>query len=410
MKRWGNLLEQIASPDNIEEADHKAQLGKHNIGIELHRKNAEADNKKLIDELLNLTYQTSTYSTFLVYEPKERVIFRLPFYPDRIVHHAIMNVMEDKWVSTMIDGTYACIKERGIHKLASDLKRCLKTDRRGTTYCLKIDIKKFYPSINHEILKKVIRRKIKDKRLLVILDGIIESSDGVPIGNYLSQFFANLYLTYFDHWLKEVLKIKYYFRYCDDIAIFADNKEQLWDWFYKIKEYLEVNLKLDVKKNWQVFPVEKRGVDFVGYKFFHTHTLIRKSIKMRIHRLVNNYVAGKMTKDSFLHRMSSYYGWLKHCNSKNFLRKLEEKTGIHFSNFEGKESIISNFYGRTVFMVEMVTHNKYTSLHFISRGRPFEVRTQNKRLKKYINRQSLPKIIKLYRYEKSKKSSGRRSA
>ena len=102
---------------------------------------------------------------------------------------------------------------------------------------------------------------------------------GVPIGNYLSQFYANLYLTYFDHWMKEAKRVKYYFRYCDDMVIFAPTKEGLHRLLHEISRYLSDELFLKVKNNYQIFPVESRGVDFVGYKMFHTHTLLRKSIK-----------------------------------------------------------------------------------------------------------------------------------
>ena len=136
-----------------------------------------------------------------------------------------MNILEPIWINIFTKDTYSCIKNRGIHKLVNNLKKVLKSDPEGTKYCLKLDIKKFYPSINHDILKEIIRYKIKDEELLQVLDEIIDSAEGVPIGNYLSQFFANLYLAYFDHWIKEVLKVKYYFRYCDDITILGSNKE-----------------------------------------------------------------------------------------------------------------------------------------------------------------------------------------
>lgn len=121
--------------------------------------------------------------------------------------------MEPIWVKIFTRDTYSCIKNRGIHALLQKLQSDLASDPEGTKYCLKLDIKKFYPSINHKILKQIIRKKIKDKNLLKLLDEIIDSADGVPIGNYLSQFFANLYLAYFDHWVKEELKVKYYYRY-----------------------------------------------------------------------------------------------------------------------------------------------------------------------------------------------------
>ena len=198
-----------------------------------------------------------------------------------------MNILEPIWVSIFTKDTYSCIKNRGIHAAAKNVKHILRTDNDGTRYCLKIDIRKFYPSIDHDILKMVIRRRIKDKRLLWLLDEIIDSvPTGVPIGNYLSQYFANLYLAYFDHWLKEVKHVKYYWRYADDIVILALNKEVLHELLHEIRAYLRENLKLKVKRNYQVFPTNTRGIDFLGYRFFHTHTFLRKSIKKKLFRRV----------------------------------------------------------------------------------------------------------------------------
>ena len=200
MKRINGLFEKICTKDNIEYADDKASNDKKlRKDIIKHNEHRKEENEKLLNDLINLNYHTSTYTTFKIYEPKERLIFKLPYYPDRITHHAIMNVMEPIWVNIFISHTYSCVKERGITKLNRNLKKCLENNIENTKYCLKLDIKKFYPSINHEILFEIIKRKIKDNKLLILLKDIIESSDGVPIGNYLSQFFANLYLTYFDH-------------------------------------------------------------------------------------------------------------------------------------------------------------------------------------------------------------------
>lgn len=113
-----------------------------------------------------------------------------------------------------------------------------------------MDIKKFYPSINHAVLKRILKKKIKDKKLLKLLGEVIDSADGVPIGNYLSQFFANLYMAYFDHWVKEELKVKYYYRYADDIVILSDNKNQLRSWLVAIKLYLTHELQLKLKDNY----------------------------------------------------------------------------------------------------------------------------------------------------------------
>lgn len=261
MKRIGNIFDQVISLENLHLADEKARKGKvKSYGVRVHDKNRDANLLALHESLKNGTFKTSKYHIFTIYEPKERKIYRLPYYPDRILHHAIMNVLEPIWVSVFNKNTYSCIKNRGIHKCAKDVKQALKQDPDGTRYCLKIDVRKFYPSIDHEILKRVVRRKIKDGRLLALLDEIIDSTDGVPIGNYLSQYFANLFLAYFDHWLKEEKRVKYYWRYADDIVILAPNKDVLHGLLHEIRAYLRDNLNLAVKRNYQVFPVDSRGI------------------------------------------------------------------------------------------------------------------------------------------------------
>lgn len=281
MKRISNIFEGITNYNNILYADEKARKGKlHSYGVKHHNRNRERNLHKLQDALTNLTYKTSEYSLFTIHEPKERLIYRLPYFPDRIAHHTLMNYLEPIWEKVFIAHTYACRKNKGIHKAAQDIKRVLRKDTVNTQYCLKLDIKKFYPSIDHEILKSIVRRKIKDTRVLKLLDEIIDSAPGVPIGNYLSQYFANLYLAYFDHWIKECKKIKYYFRYADDIVIFSKDKESLHTLIKVIIEYLNINLKLTVKSNYQVFPLASRGLDFVGYKFYHTHTLLKLVLRV----------------------------------------------------------------------------------------------------------------------------------
>lgn len=314
MKRIGNLYEKICSLENLQLADEKARKGKSwQYGVRIHDRSREQNLVDLQAALLTRSYRTSAYTIFKVYEPKERDVYRLPYYPDRITHHAIMNVLERVFVSVFTVDTYSCIKKRGIHAAANAVKLALK-DKTGTQYCLKLDITKFYPTIDHEILKGLVRRKIKDPDLLWLLDEIINSAPGLPIGNYLSQYLANFYLTYFDHWLKELIRVKYYFRYADDLVILSSSKDELHHILTNISEYLYQNLKLSVKRNYQVFPVQARGIDFVGYRFYHTHTLLRKSIKKNFARMM----AASPNQQS----AASYYGWAKHCNSNHLLKKL----------------------------------------------------------------------------------------
>jgi RNA-directed DNA polymerase len=314
MKRINNLYEKIISIENLKLADTKASKGKSKqYGVEIHKKNQESNIQLLHQWLVNKEYKTSPYTTFKVYEPKERIVYRLPYFPDRITHHAVMNILEPIFVSTFTADTYSCIKGKGIHAAARGVRKAL-IDVHHTKYCLKLDIKKFYPNIDHEILKQLLRRKIKDTNLLWLLDEIIDSADGLPIGNYLSQYLANFYLTYFDHWIKEKKGVKYYFRYADDIVILSDNKPYLHQMLADIKSYLSNNLKLIVKDNYQIFPVEARSIDFVGYRFYHTHTLLRKSIKQNFARML----ARNKNKAS----IASYNGWLKHANCINLKDKL----------------------------------------------------------------------------------------
>jgi len=318
VKRVSALYSKITDLENLRLADQKARKGKkYSRGVLLHDLSRDENIFKLHTTLCSNSFKTSPYFVFKIYTPKERDIYRLPYYPDRIVHHAILNILEPLWESLFTADTYSCIKGRGIHGAVRAIKRDLH-DTENTRFCLKLDVRKFYPSIDHDILKQIIARKIKCPETLALLSEIIDSTSGVPIGNYTSQYFANLYLAYFDHWIKEQKQVKYYYRYADDIVVLAATKEELHQLFEEIKQYLAANLKLDVKSNYQVFPVTARGVDFVGYRFFHTHTLLRKSIKKRFARAVAR-------KGNSLQVHAAYWGWAKHCNSINLLKKLNMK-------------------------------------------------------------------------------------
>lgn len=314
MKRYGNLYQRICSIENLQLADSIARKGKSNQpAIINHDRNRENNIQMLHEMLINKTYKTSVYTTFKIFEPKERIIFRLPYFPDRIVHHAVMNILEPVFVSTFTSDTYSCIKGRGIHAASNAVKKALN-DIPGTQYCLKLDVKKFYPNVNHDILKKLVRKKIKDNDLLCLLDEIIDSAHGLPIGNYLSQYFANFYLTYFDHWIKENKKVRYYYRYADDMVILSHSKEYLHQLLSEIRSYLSNELKLSVKENYQIFPVGSRWIDFVGYVFFHSHIRLRKNIKKNFARMI---VKNKNTQS-----IAAYAGWAFHSDSKHLLKKL----------------------------------------------------------------------------------------
>lgn len=348
MKRYGNLYGQICSIENIVEAHNNAKRGKmHYQEVQDVEASLDTHLQKLQTLLQTKTFKTSEYFIFTKTDSgKARKIYRLPYFPDRIVHHCIMQVLEPIWTKTLIADTYSSIKKRGIHKGVKRIKKTL-TDRENTQYCLKLDIRKFYPSIDHEILKSIIRKKIKDPDVLSLLDEIIDSAEGVPIGNYLSQYFGNLYLAYFDHWVKENKQCKYYFRYCDDMVLLHANKQHLSQLKEEIENYLSINLKLTLKSNWQIFPVDARGIDFLGYRFFHDYTLLRKSIaikfKQRIRYIKTHWAT--LTPSEIINSVMSYYGWLSHADCNNLTKEYIDKDVYRIFNKVCKREGLTNPLG-----------------------------------------------------------------
>ena len=273
MKRIGNLYEKIYDIENLRKAHRNARKGKsYYKDVKMVNANEDYYLKQIQEMLVNKTYKTSKYEVFKKWDRvKEREIYKLPYYPDRIVQWAILQIIEPFLLKNLVSTTMSSIKGRGIHQGLKKVKRALK-NKENTKYCLKFDIHHFYPSINHELLKQKYRRIFKDKNLLWLIDEITDSVEmsegtGIPIGNYLSQWSANIFLSDFDHWLKEAKHCKYVFRYMDDVVILSNSKDELHALLKEIKTYLN-NIKLELKGNYQVFPVDVRGIDFLGYRIF----------------------------------------------------------------------------------------------------------------------------------------------
>ena len=313
MKRFGNLYEKIYDIDNLRLAHLNARKGKtHYKEVQKIDRNIDYYTNKLRETLVNETFKNSEYKIFEKLDKgKQRTIYVLPYFPDRILHHAIMQVLEPIWKKVLIRDTFQSIKGRGTSDARRRVRKGIKSGK--AKYCLKFDIKKYYPSINNSVLMMLIKKKIKCSKTLRLLSEIVYSSKGVPIGNYLSQYFGNIYLAYFDHWVKEVLKVKRYYRYCDDIVILENFKKKLHRTFKAITIYLKKNLQLVIKQNFQVFPVNSRGVDFCGYRFFEKITRLRTSIvkrfKKKIRFIEKNH--NSMTRIAVLNGIASYWGWLK---------------------------------------------------------------------------------------------------
>lgn len=313
MKRTGNIYQQIYDYDNLLLADKSAQKGKRKKrAVIKHMERQEEDLLCLQQSLMNCSYKTSKYSYFKLNDGKERDISCLPYFPDHVFQHALIQVIKPILSSTFTRDTYSCIKGRGLHAAVRQIKTYL-TDRNDTTYYLKMDIRKFYPSINHDVLKSLLRKKIKDWRVLAALDELIDSAPGLPLGNYSSQPLGNFYLAYFDHFVKEQLRVRKYIRYCDDLLFFSKSKEELHEIRKKVSTYLGQKLGLEVNSNWRVAPVET-GLDILGYVFRHNYVLLRKKIKDRYVRMMKYHRNQKS--------IGAYNGWLLHCDSKNLQRKM----------------------------------------------------------------------------------------
>lgn len=350
MKRFGFLYDKVYDIENLRLAYRhaKAKKGYYEEVKQIENGTYPIDEKynqyegidkylhKIQDDLINKTYKTSSYTVFYKKESdKIRKIYKLPFYPDRIVQWALIQIIGPYMERTFIADTYSSIKHRGIHYGLKRLKRAIKTDIENCQYCLKFDIRHYYQSINHEILKSQYRRIFKDKDILWLVDEICDSvstaddedliriygkvdksiQTGIPIGNYVSQFSANLYLTGFDHYAKEILHINHYFRQMDDIVILSNSKQELHTWFELLRDYAYDNLRLTIKPNYQIFPSFIRGIDFLGYRTFKEFTLLRKGTCLR---MKNAYRKIAPKPNISLHDfcvINSYAGILMWCNS-----------------------------------------------------------------------------------------------
>lgn len=334
MKRHGNLWPQIVAWNNLELAYRKARKGKSR---RLNVQRFDADWRRHLQSLhhllINQAFRTSRYGVKLVYEPKFRQIYVLPFYPDRIVQHALMNVMEPIWDRILVPQSYACRKGKGVIAGYSHLARSIRRYK----YCLKCDISKFYPSINHDIMYQVVEQKIKCPMSLWLLHEIIYSFPGeknIPIGNYTSQWLANLYLDGLDRWATQYLRVDY-LRYCDDFVFFSNDKGELNAIKSALPEILWQNRRLLMSKN-DLFPCQ-RGLDFLGYRFFpNGKILLRKrtarALKRRMRRAIRNIHYGENPRH-YQGAASSAVGLLKWCNSYNLRRSIRlswlvKKTGI----------------------------------------------------------------------------------
>ncbi len=292
MKRHGNLWPQITDFTNLLEAARKAQRGKrYQENVLAFNYDLESNLLRLQEELVTQTYQPGTYNTFEIVEPKKRMISAAP-YRDRVVHHALCNVIAPIFEQTFTPDSYANRTGYGTHRALRTFVRYARSHR----YALQCDIRKYFPSIDHEILKTTLRRKIKCPQTLWLIETIIDASNeqepvhhffpgddlftpyerrrGLPIGNLTSQFFANVYLSGFDHFVREELKVKWYLRYVDDFALFGDDWGFLREARWLIEERLaNIRLRIHPVKS-QLFET-RQGANFVGFRVLPDKVRVR---------------------------------------------------------------------------------------------------------------------------------------
>ena len=310
--------------------------------------NLENNITNLITEIKNKKYHPGKYYTFKIYEPKERFIQSLP-YKDRIVHQwYVEEFIKPYIVPKFINTSFACLTDRGSHKAADVVQKQMRTFKKnyGDFWILKCDIKKYFYNIRPHILFDILKRYITDKDLLdftriLIFNGPINMSlVGIPIGNYTSQFFANIYLNELDQYIKRQLKLKYYVRYMDDFVIILETKKECILVKRLIEKFLKEHLELELNNKSRYYP-SKMGVNFCGYRIFTTHRLLRTSSKKKVqknvkifNRLYHNNI---LNIDFAMQSMNSWVAHASHCNSY----KLQKKT-LSMCNFIWNERAFEN--------------------------------------------------------------------
>jgi retron-type reverse transcriptase len=335
MKRYKQLFEKIISFENLLKASQKAQRGKRfkpataRFNLDL-----EKELLRLQRELSQGTYRHGAYVDFIIRDPKLRLISAAP-YRDRVVHHALCNIIEPIFDKTFIYDTYACRKGKGTHAAIDRYSHFARKNR----YVLKCDIRKYFQSIDHEILLNMVAAKIRCQRTMRLISEIIGSrkdqsevcyfpgddiftpyqrTRAIPIGNLTSQFFANLYLNPFDHFIKEQLRCRFYIRYVDDFVVFDNDSSRLYQILSQVEDYLAtLRLRLHPGKC-RVYRVSD-GVKFLGFRIFKSHRLLDKGNVLRMKRKLKQWQAwyrlGRIDMTYIHPRIQSWIGHAAHGNT-----------------------------------------------------------------------------------------------
>jgi len=334
MKRKGNLFDLIVNEDNISEAFKKASKGKKNLKEVIdYKENLGYYIKILMKQLRNHELEIGYYKFFEIYDPKRRSICAASF-PERVLHHAIMNICEPVLESRAIFDSYACRKNKGNHKALLRAKKFTM----NYEWFLKLDIKKYFDNIDHKIAIKLLSRCIKDRDVILTFQNILDTyqkdnGKGVPIGNLISQHLANYYLCPFDHFVKEKLRVKAYVRYMDDFLVFRNNKSSLKNDLFEIRNFLSDHLKLELKHNIQLNKCS-RGIPFLGYRVFpHKNRLnpnSRKRFVIKFRKYEQKWINKEWTMRMLVRHVEPLVAFTKIADSAELRQDIINKFGVSF--------------------------------------------------------------------------------
>lgn len=325
MHSVNNLFDKIISQENLYHAHLLARRHKRcKPEVLRYGWRIESITKILHERLAAGTWWPQGYSEFVVTNEVKRRTIHAPMYGDRVVHHALIDIVRPYFERTFIHDSYAVTPGKGTHRAVRRVQYFTRLERRSgrRVYVLQGDIRHYYPSINHAILLRLIARTLRDRRIVDIWRRIIDSfgtTRGLPIGSLTSQLAANIYLNPFDHFVKEQLHVKHYARYMDDFVIVMADKERLRKVLSAIHEYLDTHLNLELNRKTRIYPAS-HGIDFAGYRIFATHILSRKrtikAAKLRFKHLSHLYKYGYIGLVDVTPRVASFLGYVKHCNAQ----------------------------------------------------------------------------------------------
>jgi len=323
-KKHRHLIDKIVSMDNLQDAYRKTANGKKMTFGYLEFKEYDQANLRMIQqELADGAYTIGGYRQFTIFEPKPRLISALDF-KDRLVQHALCNIVSPIFEKTLMPQTFACRVGMGTHSGVQFVQSRMR--RLDSKYFLKTDYSKFFPSVDRVVLHQMIERKIDcDKTVKILREIIPTTGKGIPIGSLTSQLFANVYGNAADRFIHFDLKHRHWARYMDDIVILDDDKDRLMDSFLRLNDWSMDCLKLRIGK-WQVSPTS-RGVNFLGYRIWKTHKLLRKNSVIRAKRKISRYIRNQ-NQESLTKFLASWSGHAKWADTNHLFNWLEQKHGI----------------------------------------------------------------------------------